>query len=210
LTKLTKRQTWDQVEPTLNKKIRDNDNNKLPFLGTKIRGPNNESEQKLIRKLALDIKTWGMEFKVGKKYMETFLKRDISEPTYFRYLASLDTDESLKAWIEEQARVGFVRNQRDMTEQILRLITKVDGLLAAEIAKDDTIEVENKSGSMEIPNPNKNKMYILGLIRQLIDLNKRIEELNLGNPIVATIKYMIDHTNDKREPRNVPLKAVLD
>jgi len=199
----------------LNKKIHDNDNNsKLPVLGTKIRGPNNEAEQKLIRKLSLDVKTWGMEFKVGKKYMETFLKREISEPTYYRYLEMLDSDETLHTWIEEQARIGFVKNQRDMIEEMLRLKEKVINLLQEEIDKEDTIvqTITHKDGSTSeflAPNPGKNKMYILGLMRQLTDLNKRLGELNLGNPIVATIKYMIEHSNERAEPRSVPLKAVL-
>lgn len=189
-----------------------NENTKVPTLSEKL-GIIEGGENKLIIKLALDIRTWNMDHEVGKKYMETFLKREISTSTYYRYLERLDSEDSLQAWLNEQAKIGFVKNQRDMIEEVLRLKTKINGILELELTKEDTVmqKIVHKDGASSefiAPNPSKNKMYILGLMRQLTDLNKRLNELNLGNPIVANIKYMIDHAKQETERRVIPLRAI--
>ena len=173
-----------------------------------------DPESLLIRKLALDCKTFMYKDpETGQKYMEKFLKRDISRRTYFRYLHELDSDPELHLWIEEQAKIGFVKNQRDMIEEVIRMKGLIMEQLQQEISKEDTIEqtISHKDGSESTflaPNPAKNKNYITGLINQLGFYNKRLGELNLGNPIVATIKYMIDHAGEKKEIRQLePISA---
>src|SRR5437879_13599414 len=96
------------------------DDNQLSTTSVKLTAIRTDRD-KLIVKLALDCKThFDGNPTAGMKYMSDGLREDISESTYYRYLHKLDEDPELHYWIEEQAKIGFVKNQRDMIEEIIR------------------------------------------------------------------------------------------
>jgi hypothetical protein len=130
----------------------------------------------------------------GMKHMIKELGRSISEPTYYKYLHMVEDETGLKEWINDQARVGFLSNQMKMTEQCKHMIETVGEKFEKEISRDETDE-------------NLDKQYIISLSQQLGAWNKRLEELNLGNPVVATIKYMIDNANKPKERMLVATKS---
>ena len=154
---------------------------------------------RLIVRLALDCKThFDGNTEAGMKYMIKGLGEDISESTYYRYLHKLDEDPELHYWIEDQSKIGFVKNQRDMIEETLRLKALAIQELDKEIVKPDSMEVKRETeeggwATIKIPNPEKNKAYISSLFNTIRGYNERLGELNLGSPIIANIKYIIDN-----------------
>lgn len=152
-------------------------------------------EDRLITKVAFECSIlYFRRATEGKLYMEKQLGRTISMPTYYRYLETLDSEPELQSWLQDQARIGFVKNQRDMIEETILLKQKATKELDKELSKADDEET-------------RNNQYIVALMHMINEYNKRLGELNLGNPVIATIKYMIDNSNKPKQRLEVATKS---
>jgi hypothetical protein len=152
------------------------------------------AEDRLISKVAFECQIlFRRREKEGISHMEKELGRTISHSTYYNYLKYINDEPELLDWLQDQARVGFVKNQRDMVEETILLKQKALSELDKEMAKTDDEET-------------RNNQYIISLMHMINEYNKRLGELNLGNPVIATIKYMIDNANKPKQRLEVATK----
>lgn len=157
------------------------------------------------RSLAIECRIAQVDYQVGQSYFEK-KGHPIGESTYYKYLKEIDSDEELTRWMNEQSRIGFLANQRNIVEGIKNLMADTTRLLKDEMQKQDTVDIETKAGTMTIPNPAKSKQFMGALISNLTTINKRLEEVNLASPIVASIRAKIEQTvfESREDPSATP------
>lgn len=161
----------------------------------------------LYMKLAADCRTWRLKEDEALVYFRKMTgKPRFSPSTLYRVYRQFDSDESVNAWMNEQARIGFVRTHRELIDEIDHIAEPLMRLYIEEANKPSTIPDPkdtnpDQSQRHRIRNPDKNKYLMLKLAAELRELNERKSQLNLGNPIIASIKQKIDQSENTGEPQ---------
>lgn len=161
-------------------------------------------EQQIKRQLAVHcLMYFKGDLKLGMAYFEK-KGYPISDTYYYDLLEYARSDEAVQDWITEQGRIGFVNAHIQLIEDATELRDRIKELLEKELSKPDLVDVvyQTKNGPKEYkdqPNPDKSKMYIIALNRLLVDINKRLEDLNMSNPTLANVRNEIQQLEKRAQ-----------
>lgn len=157
--------------------------------------------QEFARSLVLDSKIMRLSDAETLVYMKS-KNCAIGQAKLTSLKKEIDEDPSLKAWIAQQANVGFVIAQRDMIREIDIISERLMRMYIMETSKADYIPIDDKKpmmtplGAIDFhnakKNPHKNVYLILKIAERLESLNGRKQDLQLGNPIIANVKTEMD------------------
>lgn len=127
------------------------------------------------------------------KYMKIW-GVDCSESYYFKVKRRVMSDEETNFFLNEHMRVGYARNHRLQIEETERLKDHLMEVFYQESSKPYMLQVgDNEDGTPKmINNPAYNLKNVTLLTDKIDTLNKSLDDLHNGSPLVSAIKKKID------------------
>jgi len=141
-----------------------------------------ESENKLLDYLVTDCITYSLSEEQALEFIRIKFGKAISAPAYYERKKKLESDDQAPIWLSYQTRVGFVLAHKQHIEDIARI-------------RNDTM---NKL-FWEMNKENRNEELILKLKDDLRLSVKMLSELNIGLPVISSIKAQIDEVDAKEK-----------
>jgi len=119
---------------------------------------------------------------------------DCSESYYFKVKRRVMSDEETNFFLNEHMRVGYARNHRLQIEETERLKDHLMEVFYQESSKPYMLQVgDNEDGTPKmINNPAYNLKNVTLLTDKIDTLNKSLDDLHNGSPLVSAIKKKID------------------
>jgi len=129
------------------------------------------NSNRFLNSLVQDCITYGLTEAESLKYIQTRYGKLISRASFTRRKANISSDRSTDVWLSHFTRIGFVKNHQQDIETIRRL-------------RDDSM----RQLIIETNRQNRDEYKILKLKDNIIETTKLLSELNLGTPIISSIK----------------------
>jgi len=148
----------------------------------------------LLKKYVLDTILYKFDTKLALQYMKQIGHIDCSESYYFKVKRRVLSDEETNFFLNEHMKVGYARNHRLQIEETDRLKDHWMELFYQESSKPYMIQVgDNEDNTPKMINNPAYDMKKVALITTTIDnLNKSLDDLHNGSPLVHAIKQKID------------------
>ena len=133
------------------------------------------SDNKFLNSLVQDCITFRLTETESLEYIKTRYGKTISAPSFNTGKAKVSSDLSTETWQTHFIRIGFVKNH----QQDISTISKI---------RDDSMH----QLQIEITKTNRDEYKILKLKDNIIETTKLLSELNLGTPIVSSLKPKLE------------------
>lgn len=148
----------------------------------------------LLKKFVLDTIIYKFDTKLALQYMKAIGHIDCSESYYYKVKRRVMSDEETNFFLNEHMKVGYARNHRLQIEETDRLKDHWLELFYQESSKPYLIEAgKNEDDSPKMINNPAYDIRKVALITSTIDnLNKSLDDLHNGSPLVHAIKQKID------------------
>ena len=130
-----------------------------------------------LKRLLLDCSTFRLTDKESQHYIEQYTRVKLHEKTINKKRKELESDPEINQWLGYQTRIGFVKQHRMRMEEM----EKVQGRLMRTFLQTNDTQI------------------IMELSDKIVNVNKRLSELNLGSPIIAQIKKKLEEVQYARE-----------
>lgn len=148
----------------------------------------------LLKKFVLDTIIYKFDTKTALQYMKVVGHIDISESYYFKVKRRVLSDDETNFFLNEHMRVGYARNHRLQIEETDRLKEHLFEVYYQETSQPYMIQDgKNPDGSPKmVHNPDYNLRTVALLVDKIDNLNKSLDDLHNGSPLVHAIKQKID------------------
>lgn len=139
----------------------------------------NKHQKLLLQELIVDCETYRLTESEAKEYVSrrTNGETELSHNRYYRMKRYIHSDPEIQSWFDHHTRIGFVIEHRKRISEMELVQKELLRLFEHETAKNEQ---------------DQDKTIILKLSAQIESTNKRLSELNLGNPVIAEIKKQVD------------------
>lgn len=139
--------------------------------------PKKRHNRELIKHLVMSCIVYRLDENTALDYIEALNPTGkISSSFYQQLKREVNSDDNLKKFFYEQAKIGFIR------DHILRVY--------------ETEEILTKLFHIFINTRENEVKLVISLSHAILEANKRAEELSLSNPIIDRIKQEIDQENN--------------
>ncbi len=167
----------------------------------------------LLKKLVLDTVIYKFDTATAVKYMKVVGNVDCSESYYFKVKRRVMSDEETNFFLNEHMRVGYARNHRLQIEETERLKDHLLEVFYQEASKPYMLQTDekNEDGSPKlINNPAYDLKKVTLLTDKIDNLNKSLDDLHNGSPLVSAIKKKIDEAmntqHEKHDESHTPTR----
>ena len=131
----------------------------------------------ILKRLLQDCSIFRLTDKESQHYIEQYTNVILHEKTINKKRKELESDPVINQWLGYQTRIGFVKEHKKRMEEIEKVQSK---LMKKFLQTNDT-------------------QTIMELSDKIVNVNKRLSELNLGSPIIAQIKKKLEEVEYVRE-----------
>lgn len=133
---------------------------------------------RFLNSLVQDCVTFNLSESESLEYIKTRYGKPISRASFMRRKSYISSDRSTDIWLNHFTRIGYVKNHQQDIETIRKL-------------RDDSM----RQLEIEFDEPNRDEYKILKLKDNVIETTKLLSELNLGTPIISSIKAKLESKN---------------
>lgn len=128
-------------------------------------------DNRFLNSLVQDCITHGLSEAESLEYVKVRYGKPISRASFIRRKSYITSDRSTDIWLNHFTRIGYVKNHQQDIETIRKL-------------RDDSMrQLEREFGK-----PKRDEYKILKLKDNVIETTKLLSELNLGTPIISSIR----------------------
>ena len=124
----------------------------------------------ILNRLLQDCSTYRLTDKESQNYIEQYTKVKLHEKTINKKRKELEQDPHINQWLGHHTRIGFVKEHKKRMDEIEKVQEK---LMKQFLQTNET-------------------QTIMELSDKIVNINKRLSELNLGSPIIAQIKQKME------------------
>jgi hypothetical protein len=129
---------------------------------------------RFLNSLVQDCITFGLSEKESLEYIKVRYGKPISRASFTRIKSYIVSDRQTDTWLNNFTRIGFVKNHQQDIEVIRTL-------------RDDSM----RQLLIETNRQQRDEYKILKLKDNVIETTKLLSELNLGTPIISSIKVKL-------------------